>query len=125
MQIRTSSELGALARDRRREIGWSQTELARRIGTSRSWVSEMENGKERVEVALVLAALQALGLSLDVRALDVRAETRTDAGSVASSSPPRARAAGERVSTRPPLTRGGKSLADARLRFSRGGKLGS
>lgn len=120
MQIRTSAELGALARDRRREIGWSQLELAERIGTSRSWVSEMENGKERVEIALVLKALHALGLMLDVRSRGTETGSRT-----AAPPPLRVSVAREHVSARPPLTRGGKSLSAARSRVGGGGTSGS
>ena len=113
MHVRSSRDLGALARVRRREIGWSQTELAGRIGTSRSWVSEMENGKERVEVGLVLKALHALGLMVDVRA---RAEPSVAPAPLAALPPRPASVA----SSRPALTRGGKSLLAARSLDGRG-----
>jgi HTH-type transcriptional regulator/antitoxin HipB len=106
VHVRSSRDLGALARDRRQEIGWSQTELAARIGTSRSWVSEMENGKERVEVALVFKALHALGLTVDVRA---RAAEPAAAAPEMLAPLPRAS-----VGSRPALTRGGMSLLAAR-----------
>ncbi|CAA9300659.1 MAG: hypothetical protein AVDCRST_MAG89-445 [uncultured Gemmatimonadetes bacterium] len=114
MHVRSSRDLGALARGRRQEIGWSQTELAARIGTSRSWVSEMENGKERVEVALVLKALHALGLMVDVRA---RAAEPSYAPEPLAPLPPRRASVG----SRPALTRGGKSLSAARSMHQRGG----
>ena len=115
MHVRSSRDLGALARDRRQEIGWSQTELAERIGTSRSWVSQMENGKERVEVSLVLKAFEALGLMVDVRAR--RVEPSAAAGTLPPLPPRSMPVAG----TRPALTRGGKSLAAARSGHRRGG----
>jgi len=43
-----------------------QLELARRIGVSRLWVVEFERGKPRAEIGLVLRALTALDLRLDV-----------------------------------------------------------
>ncbi len=64
MLIRTPHDLGAAIRDRRRQRGWSQRELAERIGTSRQWVNEVEKGKARTEVGLVLRALEALDAAL-------------------------------------------------------------
>ena len=46
----------------------TQAELARSIGASRSWVFQMERGNPGAEVGLVLKALQALGLMMDVGA---------------------------------------------------------
>ena len=66
MMIRTASELGLLLRSRRRELGIDQRTLADRIGVSRLWVIEFERGKARAEIGLVLRALLALDLQLDV-----------------------------------------------------------
>jgi len=67
MRIGTPAEIGLRIRDRRRELGLSQAELATQIGTSRQWIIEMEHGKTRAELGLVLKTLSALGLTLDVR----------------------------------------------------------
>ncbi|GMU23308.1 MAG: hypothetical protein AMXMBFR13_33870 [Phycisphaerae bacterium] len=64
MLIRTPTDLGAVIRARRRELGWDQQTLAKKIGVSRQWVIEIEKGKPRAEVGLVLRALNALGVSL-------------------------------------------------------------
>lgn len=66
MLIRTPADLGALIRDRRRHRGMDQQTLARKIGASRQWVLEVEKGKPRAEVGLVLRALDALGVALSV-----------------------------------------------------------
>ncbi len=66
MMIRTAAELGLLLRSRRRELGMDQRTLADRIGVSRLWVIEFERGKARAEIGLVLRALLALDLQLDV-----------------------------------------------------------
>jgi HTH-type transcriptional regulator / antitoxin HipB len=61
--------LGAVAaavRGRRLDRGLSQSELAKRSGISRKWISEFEAGKTTVEFALVIRVLEALGLSLDL-----------------------------------------------------------
>ncbi len=57
--------LGLAVRERRRELGLSQQGLAERIGVSRQWVIDLEAGKERVELGLVMRALRGL----DLRAL--------------------------------------------------------
>lgn len=62
MQIRTASELGGLLRERRRALDLSQAALAERVGTSRQWIVDLERGKPRLEIGLVLRAIHALGL---------------------------------------------------------------
>ena len=68
MIVRTSTELGLLIRERRRALGLDQQALAKKVGVSRLWVIEIEKGKPRAEVGLVLRALLALDLDLDVSA---------------------------------------------------------
>jgi HTH-type transcriptional regulator/antitoxin HipB len=70
MRIKTAVNLGSLVRNQRKEGGWSQQELAEKIGASRLWVSQFENGKETVEFGLVLKTLSALKLSLEVLPLN-------------------------------------------------------
>ena len=64
MLIRTARDLGAVIRDHRRRLGLGQQTLADRIGVSRQWVVEVEKGKPRAEVGLILRALDALGVTL-------------------------------------------------------------
>lgn len=56
--------LGRALRDRRRHLGWTQTELARRAGVSRPWISEVENGKPTVQLDRLLQVVSALDLDL-------------------------------------------------------------
>ena len=67
MILRTATELGALIRDTRRRAGLSQAALAKRLGTSQGWVSEVENGKPTAEIAMVLRLLAHLDIQLDAR----------------------------------------------------------
>ncbi|HUH54333.1 MAG TPA: helix-turn-helix domain-containing protein [Rhodanobacter sp.] len=60
MFIRTPQDIGALLRESRKKAGLGQAELARRIGVSRQWVVEVERGKPRAEMGLVLRALNTL-----------------------------------------------------------------
>lgn len=64
MRIRTPLDLGLVIRDRRRKLGLSQTELARKVGVGRQWIVAIERGKSGAELGLVLRTLSALGLSL-------------------------------------------------------------
>ena len=64
MRIRTARDLGALIRDRRTTIGWSQQDLADHCGASKRWVVAVEAGKAGAEVGIVLRALSALDIEL-------------------------------------------------------------
>jgi y4mF family transcriptional regulator len=65
MFIRTPADLGAVIRDRRRQLGLDQAELAERIGVSRQWVVGIERGRARAELGLVLRTLDSLGVRLN------------------------------------------------------------
>ncbi|HWL88355.1 MAG TPA: helix-turn-helix domain-containing protein [Polyangiaceae bacterium] len=64
MHLRTPKDIGALIRQRRRELRLNQRALAQRAGVSRQWLIECERGKPRAALALVLRTLAALGLEL-------------------------------------------------------------
>lgn len=66
MLTRTVKDLGALVKERRKHLGWSQSELASQIGVRRLWVSQFESGKATVHIGLALRALRALKLELRV-----------------------------------------------------------
>lgn len=64
MRVRTPTDLGAIIRDRRTKLGMDQKSLASQVGVSRQWIVEVEKGKPRAEVGLVLRTLEALGIPL-------------------------------------------------------------
>ena|ERR1035441_1261723 len=64
MLIRTPSDLGALIREQRLKLGLNQLSLARKAGTSRKWLIEVENGKSGAEIGLILRTLKAMGAAL-------------------------------------------------------------
>jgi HTH-type transcriptional regulator/antitoxin HipB len=68
MRVRTTKDIGALIRQRRHELHLSQLELAERVGVSRQWVVDVERGKPRAELGLVLRTLDVLDLRLQVDA---------------------------------------------------------
>ena len=74
MRIASARDLGLYARDRRRDLAMTQTNLAAAAGVSRRWLSDLEAGKATAEIGLVLRTLQALGLALDAEPVDVRVE---------------------------------------------------
>lgn len=65
MLIRTPTDLGAVIRDRRKQLKLDQAAFAKRIGVSRRWVIEIERGHPRAALALVLRAIDALDIHLD------------------------------------------------------------
>jgi HTH-type transcriptional regulator/antitoxin HipB len=64
VSIRTAADLGAVIRDHRRRQGLDQMALAKRVGVSRQWIVEVEKGKTRAGIGLLLRTLEALGVSL-------------------------------------------------------------
>ena len=66
MHVRTPNDVGAVIRDRRRQLGLDQATLAKMIGVSRPWVIAVERGHPRAALGLVLRALDALGVRPDV-----------------------------------------------------------
>jgi y4mF family transcriptional regulator len=66
MRLKTARELGMRLKEAREDLGITQDQLAERIGTSRRWVWDLERGKETLHLGLVLRAILALGLRLDV-----------------------------------------------------------
>jgi y4mF family transcriptional regulator len=65
MLVRTPADLGAVIRDRRKQLKLDQAGFAKQIGVSRQWVIEIERGHARAELGLVLRAADALNLRLD------------------------------------------------------------
>lgn len=74
--IKTPTDLGALIRDRRTKLKLGQEELAKTVGVSRKWVVEVEAGKPRAAVGLILRTLRALDLALAAEDLRKTKELR-------------------------------------------------
>lgn len=77
MLITTPRDLGAAIKDRRKQLGLGQAELAARVGVSRQWLIQVEGGKAGVATGLVLRLLNTLGLRL---MLDGRGEPTSVSG---------------------------------------------
>lgn len=76
MDIYTPRDIGALIRERRRELGLDQTALAKRAGVSRLWIGQIEQGKPGAGIGLVLRTLRELGITLSVAESAASAQTQ-------------------------------------------------
>jgi y4mF family transcriptional regulator len=70
MKIKTTEELGATIRSRRKELKVSQKDLALVSGTGLRFIIELERGKATCQSGKILDVLQALGIGLYVDAAD-------------------------------------------------------
>jgi HTH-type transcriptional regulator / antitoxin HipB len=73
MRTRTPADLGAVIRDRRKQLKLDQASLAKKIGVSRQWLIELEHGHQRAELGLVLRVLDALAINLDANIAEPKA----------------------------------------------------
>jgi HTH-type transcriptional regulator/antitoxin HipB len=62
--ITTPRDIGAAIKERRKQLGLGQAELATRAGVSRQWLIQLEGGKPGVAMGLVLRLLNVLGMRL-------------------------------------------------------------
>lgn len=62
--VRSINSIRTRVLTRRHELGLTQTELAKRAGVSRKWISTFENGSSRAELELVIRLIDTLGLDL-------------------------------------------------------------
>jgi y4mF family transcriptional regulator len=65
MRAHSAAEVGKIIMAARRHRGLTQTELARAIGASQAWVSEVEQGKDTAQIGKILRTLTHLGVRLE------------------------------------------------------------
>lgn len=109
MLLRRPHDLAALFRDGRARAGWSQSELAQRVGVSRQWVSLVETGKTSVEFDLVVGVLHVLGYRVYLEPADPPPRSEDEPIDLPDHSL-------HRPSQRTPLTRHGEPLGRERIR---------
>jgi HTH-type transcriptional regulator / antitoxin HipB len=66
MKIRTVNELGATIRRERKQRGWTQDDLAVRVGISRRTLVALEGGNPRGEIGIVVRVIAALDRELAI-----------------------------------------------------------
>jgi y4mF family transcriptional regulator len=64
LMIRSAAEFGALVREHRKKLGWTQTELAERCGTGERFIVDLENGKPSCQLEKSLNAARTVGIDL-------------------------------------------------------------
>ena len=69
MKIKTTEELGAAIRTRRKQLKITQKELAMTCGTGLRFIVDLEKGKPTCQIGKALQVLQALGLAVETALL--------------------------------------------------------
>lgn len=64
MFIRYRRDVGALIREHRKRKGWTQEELATKLGKTRRWMTKVELGQTNPDISSILRAFQLLDLAL-------------------------------------------------------------
>ncbi len=59
-------EIGRIAREKRKSIGFTQVETAGMCNVGARFLSELENGKSTLQVGKVLHVLASLGLEITI-----------------------------------------------------------
>lgn len=62
-----ASQIAKLVRDRRRDLGMSQDELAKRVGVSRLSIINIESGRSNARVSTIVGILNVLKVTLEAR----------------------------------------------------------
>jgi DNA-binding XRE family transcriptional regulator len=60
------SVIGQIIGEARREAKLTQSELAEKVGVTKSYLSRVENGKAEIKVSLLFLLTEALGMSVDL-----------------------------------------------------------
>ena len=66
----TAASLGAAIRHYRQQAGLSQAELAERAGLNRTYLSDLEQGRETEQVKRILRLLNQLGVRMTLEKAD-------------------------------------------------------
>ena len=69
-RIYTAASLGAAIKHYRQEAGLSQAELAARSGLNRTYLSDLEKGKETEQLRRLLRVLRQLGVRMTLQKAD-------------------------------------------------------
>ena len=67
MKMTTPIDVGHFIASIRKEMQWSQAQLAQKIGKDQRFISKLENDPSSVAFGTVMAALNALGVKMDLK----------------------------------------------------------
>lgn len=65
MKTKTTEQLGAVIRTRRKQLKITQKELAMTCGTGLRFIVDLEKGKPTCQIGKTLQVLQSLGLAIE------------------------------------------------------------
>jgi transcriptional regulator with XRE-family HTH domain len=65
-RIRTPGQIGSIISGYRHAAGLTQKELAEKVFVSRQWIAEIERGKVRAEIGLIMHVLAVLNVPLGI-----------------------------------------------------------
>jgi y4mF family transcriptional regulator len=94
----TASQVGEIIANARRDRGLTQVELARQLGVTQSWLSQIEKGKDNAQLGKVLRVLSYLGVRLRV------GEAPRREGGLQSNTNPQIQQVLDRLSAKPTLS---------------------
>lgn len=66
MNIHTAQEFGQAIRDRRKKLGYTQTELAEACDVGIMFISQLERGKSTAQLEKAIRVANRIGLNLDL-----------------------------------------------------------
>ena len=67
MKIFDTKELGKVLRQKRKEAGLTQHDLAQHAGVGVRFISELENGKDTAEIGKALHVFNILGFNMFIK----------------------------------------------------------
>ncbi|KXF74781.1 XRE family transcriptional regulator [Paramesorhizobium deserti] len=62
--FRSARDFGAVVREKRKGLGWTQTELAARSGTGERFIVELESGKPSCQLEKALIVARTVGMEI-------------------------------------------------------------
>jgi len=68
MGVHNNADIGSIIRKKRVGLGMTQSQLADITGNGTRFISDLENGKQTMQIGKVLDTLQVLGLDVHVSA---------------------------------------------------------
>ncbi|CDZ61662.1 helix-turn-helix domain-containing protein [Neorhizobium galegae] len=62
--FRSALDFGTAVREKRKRLGWTQTELASRSGTGERFIVELESGKPSCQLEKALIVARTVGIEI-------------------------------------------------------------
>lgn len=77
--FKSARGFGAAIREKRKSLGWTQTELAARSGTGERFIVELESGKPSCQLEKTLIVARTVGMEIgDLKTVQITASSPED-----------------------------------------------